>query len=160
PGPLVHLPIAQFRRQLEVNLVGQLTVTQAFAPLLGTDRSRRGTPGRIVMISSVGGRNATPFIGAYNASKFGLEGMSECLRRELMLFGIDVIVVAPGAVDTPIWDKAGAEDVARYEATEYGPALSKMRGLVAAHRKGGLRPEDVGRAIHKALTAARPRVRY
>src|ERR1700710_2550746 len=83
-GPLLYLKLDEFRQQIAVNLTGQLIVTQAFAPLLGVDRSRKGAPGRIVMISSVGGKNANPFLGPYNASKFGLEGMSEALRRELM----------------------------------------------------------------------------
>ncbi|HVE05113.1 MAG TPA: SDR family NAD(P)-dependent oxidoreductase, partial [Rhizomicrobium sp.] len=96
-GPLLYLKIDEFRHQIDVNLTGQLIVTQAFAPLLGADRSRKGEPGRIVMISSVGGKNASPFVGPYSASKFGLEGLSESLRRELMLFGIDVIIVAPGS---------------------------------------------------------------
>src|ERR1700686_3275899 len=94
-GPLLYLKLDEFRQQIEINLTGQLIVTQAFAPLLGADRSRKGEAGRIVMISSVGGKNANPFLGPYNASKFGLEGMAEALRRELMIFGIDVIVVAP-----------------------------------------------------------------
>src|SRR6201991_2997030 len=97
-GPLLYMKVDEFKQQIEVNLTGQLIVTQAFAPLRGFDRSRKGEPGRIVMISSVGGKNANPFLGPYNASKFGLEGLSESLRRELMLFGIDVVVVAPGAV--------------------------------------------------------------
>jgi NAD(P)-dependent dehydrogenase (short-subunit alcohol dehydrogenase family) len=88
PGPLLYLSVDAFRRQINVNLTGHLTVTQAFAPFLGTNRSAKGRRGRIVMISSVGGRNALPFVGAYSASKFGLEGFSESLRRELMLFGI------------------------------------------------------------------------
>ena len=96
-GPLLHLPIAEFRQQIEINLTGAVIVTQAFAPLLGADKDLKGPPGRIVNISSVGGRNATPFMAPYNASKFALEGLSESLRRELMLFGIEVIVVAPGA---------------------------------------------------------------
>ena len=87
PGPLLNLKIEDFERQIAINLAGPLIVTQAFAPLLGVDRSRKGAPGRIVMISSVGGKNAWPFNGAYSASKFGLEGMSESLRRELMIFG-------------------------------------------------------------------------
>src|SRR5262249_47315029 len=103
PGPLLYTKIDDFKQQIEVNLTGQLIVSQALAPLLGADRSRKGVPGRIVMISSVGGKNASPFVGPYNASKFALEGMSESLRRELMLFGIDVVIVAPGAVATPIW---------------------------------------------------------
>jgi len=160
PGPLLYLPIDEFRRQIEVNLTAQLIVTQAFAPLLGVDRSRGGAPGRIVMISSVGGRNATPFIGAYNASKFALEGMSEALRRELMLFGIDVIVVAPGAVVTPIWDKAMASDIAPYSSTPYGAALTRLREFMVAHGRQGFSPERIGETIHRALTDARPRVRY
>jgi NAD(P)-dependent dehydrogenase (short-subunit alcohol dehydrogenase family) len=105
-GPLLYIGIDELRQQLEVNLIAQLTVTQAFAPLLGADTSRKGEPGRIVMMSSIGGKNAFPFMGPYSASKFGLEGLSESLRRELMVFGIDVIMIRPGAVRTPIWDKA------------------------------------------------------
>ena len=94
-GPLLHQPPADFRQQLEVNLVAPMMVTQAFAKLLGSDRTREGTAGRIVNISSVGGKIGGPFLGAYAASKHGLEGMSESLRRELMLYGIDVILIEP-----------------------------------------------------------------
>ncbi len=95
-GPLAYLPTDQFRRQLEVNLVGPFIVTKAFLPLLGEDPARKGNPGRILNISSASGRIAAPFTGAYSASKFGLEGFSESLRRELVLFGIDVIIIGPG----------------------------------------------------------------
>src|SRR4051794_19203021 len=121
-GPLLYVPIEEFRQQLEVNLTGQLIVTQAFAPLLVAGGVAAGPmpaavrAGRIVMMSSIGGRNASPFIGPYNASKFALEGLSESLRRELMLFGIDVIIIAPGAVATPIWEKADRRDVERFAA--------------------------------------------
>src|SRR5277367_4572339 len=118
-GPLLHMPLAEFRRQLEVNLVAPLLVTQAFAKLLGTDRRREGGPGRIVNISSVGGKMGPPFLGAYAASKHALEGMSESLRRELLLYGIDVIVIGPGYVNTPILDKAEAEDLEIYRHTDY-----------------------------------------
>ncbi|HLY05391.1 MAG TPA: SDR family NAD(P)-dependent oxidoreductase, partial [Rhizomicrobium sp.] len=90
-GPLLYIDPDELRRQLEVNVVGQVLVTQAFAPLLAAEGKDKA--GRIVMISSVGGRNASPFMGPYNASKFALEGLSESLRRELMLLGVDVIVV-------------------------------------------------------------------
>jgi NAD(P)-dependent dehydrogenase (short-subunit alcohol dehydrogenase family) len=159
-GPLLHLPIDQFRRQIEVNLTGQLIVTQAFAPLLGADRALEGPPGRIVMISSVGGRNGVPFLGPYNASKFGLEGLSESLRRELMLLGIDVIVIAPGSVATPIWAKGEEIDVTPYRNTPFIPALERVRGFMAANGARGLKPERLGRAILHALTARRPKVRY
>ena len=105
-GPLPHLSTDQFRHQLEVNLLGPFIVTKAFLPLLGTDPARKGNPGRIVNISSSSGKIAGPFTGAYAASKFGLEGFSESLRRELILFGIDVIIIGPGAVVTPIWQKS------------------------------------------------------
>ena len=130
PGPLLLVPIEDFKHQIEVNLIGQLIVTQAFAPLLGTDRGRTGAPGRIVMISSVGGKNAMPFLGPYSASKFALEGLSESLRRELMLFGVDVIVVAPGAIATPIWEKADTVDIAPLADTPYAPALETPPLLV------------------------------
>lgn len=159
-GPLVYLPIDEFRKQLEVNLTGVVIATQAFAPLLGIDEDLKGKPGRIVNISSVGGCNATPFITPYNVSKFGLEGLSEGLRRELMLFGIDVIVIAPGAVATPIWDKAEELDVSRYANTAYAKPLDRLRGFAAQQGKRGLNPEVIGRSILHALTTPRPKVRY
>ena len=149
-GPLLYLKLDEFRQQIEVNLTGQLIVTQAFAPLLGADRSRKGEPGRIVMISSVGGKNATPFLGPYNASKFGLEGMSEALRRELMIFGIDVIIVAPGAVATPIWDKADSVDVTQYANTPYVKSLNAVRELMLGLGRKGFAPERLGEVVHTA----------
>ncbi|MBU6297044.1 MAG: SDR family NAD(P)-dependent oxidoreductase [Alphaproteobacteria bacterium] len=166
PGPLLYLKVEEFRRQLEVNVTGQLIVTQAFAPLLmakgpGLPGEALGAkPGRIVMITSVGGRNATPFVGPYCASKFALEGMSESLRREFMLFGIDVIVVAPGPVATPIWDKADAVDASAYAGTPYVGALTAIKKLMLDAGRKGLPPEALGRVVHEALTAARPRARY
>jgi NAD(P)-dependent dehydrogenase (short-subunit alcohol dehydrogenase family) len=160
PGPLLHLPIDDFRRQLEVNLTAQLFVTQAFAPLLGADETRKGAPGRIVMMSSVGGRNASPFLGAYSASKFGLEGMSESLRRELMIFGIDVIIIAPGAIATPIWEKADALDAERLEHTPYASALQTMKAFAIESGRRGLPAEVIGRAVLTALTSSRPKTRY
>jgi len=159
-GPLLYLKLDEFRQQIEVNLTGQLVVTQAFAPLLGADRSRMGEPGRIVMISSVGGKNANPFMGPYNASKFGLEGMSEALRRELMIFGIDVIIVAPGAVATPIWDKADSVDVQQYANTPYLKPLSAVKAYMLALGRKGFPPEKLGEAVHTALTVAKPKTRY
>ena len=159
-GPLLYLDVDEFRQQLEVNLTGQLIATQAFAPLLGADVSRSGKPGRIVMIGSVGGRNANPFMGPYSASKFGLEGFSESLRRELMIFGIDVIVVAPGAVATPIWDKADQVDVSRYANTPYTASLAKVKEVMIAMGRKGFPPEKIGTAVWKALTLAKPKVHY
>jgi len=159
-GPLLYLKLDEFKQQIAVNLTGQLTVTQAFAPLLGADRSFKGAPGRIVMISSVGGKNANPFMGPYSASKFGLEGLSEALRRELMIFGIDVIVVAPGAVATPIWDKADSVDPNIYANTPYLEPLKKVKAFMLELGRKGLKPEVLGEQVWIALTAAKPKVRY
>lgn len=160
PGPLLHQPIHEFRRQIEINLIGQLIVTQAFAPLLGADRSLKGSPGRIVNVSSVSAKNGSPFLGAYAASKHALEGMSESLRRELMLYGIDVIIVGPGPVLTPIWDKARQLDANLYQHTDYQEALIKSLKFAINNGKKGLPVERVGKVIVQALTTAKPRVRY
>jgi NAD(P)-dependent dehydrogenase (short-subunit alcohol dehydrogenase family) len=159
-GPLLYIGIDELRQQLEVNLIAQLTVTQAFAPLLGADTSRKGEPGRIVMMSSIGGKNAFPFMGPYSASKFGLEGLSESLRRELMVFGIDVIMIRPGAVRTPIWDKADEVDVTRFANTPYYSSLDKVKEVMIGQGRKGYPPERIGRAVLKALTTARPKTAY
>jgi len=160
PGPLLHLDVEELRRQFEINLIGVHRVTQAFAPLLGADPERAGKPGRIVMISSVGGQNGSPFVGAYNASKFALEGYSQSLRRELLLFGIDVIVVGPGAIATPIWDKADEAELAKFSNTPYGPMLAKVRDYMVTNGKNGLPAEDVGELIWRCLTMVKPKTRY
>jgi NAD(P)-dependent dehydrogenase (short-subunit alcohol dehydrogenase family) len=159
-GPLSIQPLEEVRRQLEVNVIGALAAVQAFLPLLGTDRARVGTPGRIVNITSVTGRIAPPFLGAYAASKHALEGLSESLRRELMLFGIDVIIVAPGHVATPIWDKAEAQDPARYAGSEYADSLRHFVEFMIKGGRRGLPAEHIGEVVFTALTAKRPRARY
>src|SRR6266536_2847183 len=160
PGPLMHLPTDDFRHQIEVNLVSVLIVTKAFLPLLGTDRSLRGKPGCIVNISSVGGKFGGPFLGAYAASKHGLEGFSESLRRELMLYGIDVIVVGPGSVATPIWDKAEDVDLTPYAGSEYAEAAKRLQAYLVQNGRKGYPPEKIGEVVRHALTISKPRVRY
>lgn len=160
PGPLIHLQTEEFRHQLDVNLVSVLIVTKAFAPLLGVDHSLRGRPGRIINISSTSGKSASPFVGAYVTSKYGLEGFSETLRRELILYGIDVIVVGPGPVVTPIWDKAEQVDMSLYANTDYVEAARRAHAYMIRKGKNGLPPERVGEVVWQALTAHNPRVRY
>ncbi len=160
PAPLIHMSTDDFRHQLEVNLVSVLIVTKAFVPLLGADRSLRGTPGRIVNISSVGGRNGGPFLGPYAASKHGLEGFSESLRRELMLYGIDVIIVGPGAIATPIWDKAEQIDLSPYKNTDYLEAAKRIQSYMVAAGRKGYPPEKVGEVVWQAFTTSKPHVRY
>jgi NAD(P)-dependent dehydrogenase (short-subunit alcohol dehydrogenase family) len=159
-GPLLELPLDEFRRQIEVNLTGLVCTTQAFAPLLGTDKSLQGAPGRIVNISSVGGRLATPFLAPYHASKFAIEGLSESLRRELLLFGIDVIVIGPGAVVTAIWGKAAELDIEPFRNTPYYKPLGRVLAYMTKMGASGLPPERIGEVVLHALTAAKPKVRY
>jgi hypothetical protein len=159
-GPLLEMDGEALRSQFDVNFFGVHTVTQAFAPLLGADPDRDGPPGRIVMISSVAGENGAPFLGAYAASKHAIEGYSQSLRRELMLFGIDVVVIGPGAIATPIWDKADDIDVDRYRNSPFFDALNAVRDYMLERGRDGLPPEDVGALVWHALTSENPKARY
>ncbi|MBL8542427.1 MAG: SDR family oxidoreductase [Hyphomonadaceae bacterium] len=160
PGPLLHLDTEELRRQFEINLFGVHTVTRAFADLLGAEPGRTGRPGRIVMISSVGGQNGAPFVGPYSSSKFALEGYSQSLRRELLLYGIDVIVIGPGAIATPIWDKAEQNDLNRFANTPYAPMIKRVIDYMLTQGRKGLPPSDVGDLIWHCLSSAKPKVRY
>jgi NAD(P)-dependent dehydrogenase (short-subunit alcohol dehydrogenase family) len=159
-GPVLELPADQFRLQMEVNVIGPIIATQAFGPLLGSDPTLKGRKGRIVMISSVAGKNGNPLASAYSASKHAIEGLSESLRREMMLFGIDVIIVAPGAVKTPIWSKADEVDISGYRNSPFFPALEKVRKFMAQLGETGLPAEQIAEVIATALTSAAPKVRY
>jgi len=159
-GPLLHQPLQEFAQVIDTNLTGPLLVTRAFVPLLGADQGLSGGKGRIVNISSIAGKVGQPFAGAYVASKHALEGLSEVMRRELNLYGIRVVVVAPATVDTPIWN-APECSIGRYDETDYGSAFNKgVRAIVDAGHRHGLAPEDVAETIMTALTARRPRLRY
>src|ERR687897_2002260 len=160
-APLEFLPIDRLRQQLEVNLIGQIAVTQAFLPAL------RRAPGRIVNVSSIGGRVALPLVGAYNASKFGLEGASDSLRRELRPHGVDVILIEPGGVKTPIWKKGAElademlEEVPPESERLYGRIIAAVRtGTQRIARETGIEPSEVAEVIGRALTSSRPRARY
>jgi len=160
-GPVLELAADEFRRQMDVNLIGPIIATQAFGPLLGVDSTLKGPPGRIVMISSVAGKNGNPLTSAYCASKHALEGLSESLRREMMLFGIDVVIIAPGPVKTPIWSKGQDDvDVARYANSPYLPALQKVGAYMQHLDAIALPPEVIAARIHDALTLPNPKVRY
>jgi len=152
-GPLELVPLDDLRRVLEINLVGAVAVTQAFLPLLKASR------GRIVNMSSLAGRVALPFMGPYAASKFGLEAVSDSLRRELSPFGVGVIVVEPGNIQSKIWDKVEAIDVGPYRGTPYEPVIERFR--TEALRGGRRAPPAtlVARAVYRALTARRPPTR-
>jgi NAD(P)-dependent dehydrogenase (short-subunit alcohol dehydrogenase family) len=159
-GPVLELAADEFRRQMEVNVIGPIIATQAFGPLLGSDPQLRGPKGRIVMISSVSGKTGAPMTSAYAASRHAIEGLSESLRRELMLFGIDVIIIAPGAVKTPIWSKADDVDISAYNNSPFFPALERIRKYMRQLGDTGLPAEKIAEAIAEALTSAHPKVRY
>ena len=158
PGPLEHLPLARFREQIETALVGTLAVTRAFLPLLKATGEREA--GRIINISSVAGATAMPFLGSYAAAKFGLEALSDSLRRELMVYGIDVIVIQPGGVDTPIWQKAVADDGGGVSGSAYERPVAKFASAARAAGEGGIDPERVATLVQAAIVRRRPRPRY
>jgi len=160
-GPLEFLPLDQLRLQLEVNVVGQLAVIQQFLPAL------RAGGGRIVNLSSIGGRVALPLVSPYNASKFALEGISDSLRRELHGQGVDVILIEPGGVKTPIWNKSNeaANELQQQMPPEaerlYGRLIDGVRrATIEIAQEKGIEPTEVAEVIGKALTAKRPRTRY
>ena len=159
-GPLLYLRLSEYRRQLEVNMISPLVVIQAFASLLGTDRKRLGPAGRIVNITSSGAKIPIPLLGAYSASKSGLEGMSDVLRLELMLFGIDLVMIEPGFVNTTMYDKGEKEDLSEFKATEYWNAVQNFQKFVVAEGRKGFSPERLGETVHLALSTAKPKARY
>ena len=161
-SPLLNLSIEEFRRQIDINLTGAVIAIQAFAPLLGTDPELTGAAGRIVNISSMGGKIGVPFLAAYSASKSALEVLSHSLRRELLPFGIDVIVIVPGMVATSIWSKAEQfvdTHAHTYFKTSYEPAVAAIRRYIDLG-KHGLPPERLGRIVMHALITANPKTSY
>jgi NAD(P)-dependent dehydrogenase (short-subunit alcohol dehydrogenase family) len=160
PAPAEYLPIEAFRRQLEVNLIGQLAVTQAVMPAL------RAGGGRIVTVGSIGGRLAGPLLGAYAASKFGLLGLTDSLRAELAPSGLRVILIEPGAVATPIWLRGrttGDEIRAGLPAEanrRYAAVSQKLAADAERSTRHGAPPEAVADVIVRALTVKNPRHRY
>lgn len=160
-GPLALQPLDQFKSHFEVNVFGLLRASQAFAPLLGMDETLAGKPGRIVNITSVGGRVASPFLGAYTATKHAVESMTDSLRRELVIFGIDAIAVGPGSVRTPIWDKAEEANSSNpYSNSPWAKPIEVFSETMLEGGRTGLAPDVIAKTIEKALTARKPNARY
>jgi NAD(P)-dependent dehydrogenase (short-subunit alcohol dehydrogenase family) len=159
-GPLEYLPVEALRKQLEINVIGQIAVTQAFLPLL------RKARGRIVNIGSVSGRISVPLLGPYSASKFALDALTTALRMELQPWGIRVALIEPAAIATPIWRKSMAEgnrvanDIPMEALKLYGPIIEAQRKRAVSMDRNGLPPAQVARAVVHALTSPRPRTRY
>jgi NAD(P)-dependent dehydrogenase (short-subunit alcohol dehydrogenase family) len=152
-GPLEFLPPEELRRQLEVNVVGQLRMTQLCLPALRTGR------GRVVNMGSISGLNALPLLGAYAMSKFALEAMTDALRVELAPWGIHVAIVEPGTIKTPIWTRERPQPPPE-AAPLYGARIDAFRRLAVERGSAGAPPEVVADAVEHALTSARPRTRY
>jgi NAD(P)-dependent dehydrogenase (short-subunit alcohol dehydrogenase family) len=159
-GPFETVALDQLRRQLEVNVTGQVAVTQAFLPLL------RAARGRIVLMASIGGRMSLPYLSPYHASKFALEGVGDALRMEMRQFGVDVSIVEPGSIATPFWDKGNeqADQVLESMSPEQrelyeGPTLAAAEGARKAEERG-IPPDKVAKAVEHALTSSRPKTRY
>jgi NAD(P)-dependent dehydrogenase (short-subunit alcohol dehydrogenase family) len=159
-GPVETMDLDVLRNVLEVNLVGQVAVTQAFLPLI------RQVPGTIVFIASIGGRIASPFMSPYNTSKFAIEALGESLRQELAPWAIDVVVVEPGSIDTPIWKK-GAETIddqfAKLSPTAkrlYSKQLKRMDEVLTETASRGISPEKVAKVIHEGIRSEKPKHRY
>lgn len=159
-GPLEFVPLQELRRVLEVNVVGQVAVTQAFLPLL------REARGRIVLMSSISGRVAAPLMGPYAASKFALEAIGDALRRELAPWGVEVSIIEPGNIQTPIWRKGIAWGEALKEQLSadairlYGPAIDGILRYIRGQDGKGLHPNEVARVVEQALVSACPKTRY
>ena len=159
-GPVEVVPIEEWRRQIEVNLLGQVAVTRALLPAILRAR------GRVVNMSSIGGRVASPLFGPYSASKFALEAVSDALRREVAQHGVRVISIEPGGIATPIWGK-GMDDARRIMAAMDDEQRRRYSGLIDAVTKSveriareGLAPEEVAQVVGDAVTTRRPRARY
>ncbi len=160
-GPLPVQPMDQFEQHFEINVFGLMRNTQNFLPLLGMNETREGKPGRIVNITSVGGRLSSPFLGAYAATKHAVEAITDSFRRELIIYGIDAIAIGPGSVKTPIWDKA--EDMNRnqpYANTVWAEPIQKFADTMLQGGRDGLDPKIIGETIEKALTSSSPKARY
>ncbi len=158
-GPLEQLDLKVLRKQFEVNVIGTLAVTKAFLPLLKANSSS-GTAGKIINISSVAGKRALPFTGPYSASKHALEGLSDALRMELQIHGIDVILIEPGPIKSEIWNKMPDPENNPFSGTIYEAALRKFYAVTKSRARKALPAGQVGELILKVMQTPRPRTRY
>jgi len=160
-GTIQSLTAEQFKYQFDVNLLGVFHCCQAYLNLLGADRSLSGNPGKIINISSISGEIGMPFMSAYNMSKFGLEGFSEGIRRELLMYGIDVVVIAPGPVKTPIWGKINKkEEIKRYDNSDYRESLSRAMKMTEKMEQVGVEPRVIAERALSIIDNTKSSTRY
>lgn len=159
-GPMMQQPLAEVRAHFETNVFGLISVTRAFLPLLGATSPQTHPPGRIVNISSTEGKVSSPFLSAYAGSKHAVEGVSDSLRRELLPYGIDVVVIRSGPVETRNWSKTTEGRVEAYADTDYAVTLANFFEVATNARKGGYSSEEFARRAADAFETKRPRTRY
>ena len=160
-GTIQSLSAEQFKYQFDVNVLGVFHCCQAYLDLLGADKNRKGDPGKIINISSVSGEIGMPFMSAYNMSKFGLEGFSEGIRRELLMYGIDVVVIAPGPVKTPIWKKINQKDeVKRYDNSDFRESVSRAMKMTEKMEQAGCEPSVIAERALSIIENSKNKTRY
>lgn len=159
-GTVMHTPIKEYQRQFDVNLFGVIAVTKAYLPLLGAVKNYTNKPGKIINMSSVSGVIAFPFLSPYCASKFALEAFSDSLRRELLMYGIDVIKIAPGAIKTPIWRKSEMVSQDDIVTSDYGAGFQIFVHQVQKSVKGAMESDELARKVFDVFRKKKPRTRY
>ena len=160
-GTIQSLSAEQFKYQFDVNVLGVFHCCQAYLDLLGADKNRNGAPGKIINISSISGEIGMPFMSAYNMSKFGLEGFSEGIRRELLMYGIDVVVIAPGPVKTPIWKKINQKDeVERYDNSDFRESVSRAMKMTEKMEQAGCEPSVIAERALSIIENSKNKTRY
>jgi len=158
-GPLRYLDVDIYKKQFEVNYFGLINVTKTFLDLL-IDSNKYPLKNKIINIGSISGKRSYPFVGPYTSSKFALEGLTDSLRRELLIHDIDVVLVEPGPIKTEIWNKAPDIENNPFVNTEYGNSLRKFNNMYIKMGKYGLHPDLVGNLVLKILLTNKPKTRY
>jgi NAD(P)-dependent dehydrogenase (short-subunit alcohol dehydrogenase family) len=159
PGPIMLMTDDDFYHQMNINVFAVRKVTNAFLPLLGFKENYPHQPGKLINISSISGLFNNPFNGAYSVSKHALESLNDVYRRELMMFGIDVIAIEPGPIKTEIWKK-NKGGLNKYSDSVYGELLSKADKMIEQAEKGALPVEQVSELIHHIIDSEKPKTRY
>jgi short-subunit dehydrogenase len=156
-GPIEHLDIEKVAHNFNVNVLGIFRVTKAFLPLLGTQNNHPTQPGRILNIGSIAGKICAPYMAPYTGTKHAVEGISHCMRRELLPYGIDVIIVGPGGVQTPIWDKSSLKE---FKQTKYMGSMVKFFTHFVNSGRNGMSLEECSQKIADIFESRKPKVRY
>ena len=158
-GPINLIDTDVFRQQFEVNFFGLIEVTKTFLPMLGAVKNSM-QQGKIINISSISGRRAHPFVAPYTASKFAVEAFSDALRREMLLYGVDVILIEPGPIKTAIWDKVPDLDDNEFTGTDYEHSLRKFYKIFIEMGKKGFDADIIGNRVKEILQDPSPKTRH